>query len=256
MRKAALLAMLPVLAFGHEPCLLASDGVIEINQAKALAGNVTAGDVGGFPVSINAAGSYILTSNLTVPLHTAAIQINAAAVTLDLGGFIVLGPNVCTGYPVSSCTVEGGTDGISSPAAGFMAVIRNGTVQGMSGFGITLAGDSSTVENVRLLSNGSGGIRLAGTGRVSRCHSLGNRTQGIYLTGGIAELNESRGNGDAAMVCAGSRGLLIGNLLFDNAVGALLGSTCIVSKNFAHGNAVNALPGFSTGDNVCGALAC
>jgi len=42
----------------------AVDGVIEINQAKAKAGAVTAGDTPGFPVTISAAGSYRLTGDL------------------------------------------------------------------------------------------------------------------------------------------------------------------------------------------------
>ena len=42
----------------------AVDGVIEINQAKALAGGVTPSDTPGFPVSIDTAGSYRLTGNL------------------------------------------------------------------------------------------------------------------------------------------------------------------------------------------------
>ena len=51
--SAASIAALPALA---------SDGVIEINQAKALAGGVTAFDGPGFPVTVTAPGSYILTS--------------------------------------------------------------------------------------------------------------------------------------------------------------------------------------------------
>src|SRR5438046_162421 len=39
----------------------ASDGVVEINQARALAGGVTRGDAPGFPVTISQPGSYRLT---------------------------------------------------------------------------------------------------------------------------------------------------------------------------------------------------
>ena len=46
---------------------LAVDGVIEINQARALAGGVTPGDTAGFPVSLNDSGSYRLTSDLVPP---------------------------------------------------------------------------------------------------------------------------------------------------------------------------------------------
>ena len=45
----------------------AVDGVVLINQAAALAGNVTPGDTPGFPVVISVSGSYRLSGNLTVP---------------------------------------------------------------------------------------------------------------------------------------------------------------------------------------------
>ena len=55
---------------------LAIDGVILIDQNKALAGNVTPGDAPGFPVTITLPGSYRLSSNLIVPnADTTAILI-------------------------------------------------------------------------------------------------------------------------------------------------------------------------------------
>ena len=42
----------------------AGDGVIEINAAAAAAGGVTATDTPGYPVTIDAPGSYRLTGNL------------------------------------------------------------------------------------------------------------------------------------------------------------------------------------------------
>ena len=75
----------------------AADGVSEINQARALAGGVTPGDVPGFPVTIDASGSYRLTGDLTAPdLDTTAIGVTADDVTIDLNGFAIIGPNDCT----------------------------------------------------------------------------------------------------------------------------------------------------------------
>lgn len=74
--------------------VLAVDGVTLIDQAKALAGNVTPGDTAGFPVTISRPGSYRLSSNLTVPPGVNAVLISASGVTLDLNGFTVLGPKV------------------------------------------------------------------------------------------------------------------------------------------------------------------
>src|SRR5260221_3357918 len=45
----------------------ATDGVILIDQSKALAGNVTPGDAAGFPVTISRRGSYRLSGALVAP---------------------------------------------------------------------------------------------------------------------------------------------------------------------------------------------
>src|SRR5947199_10311415 len=76
----------------------AVDGVVLINQNAALAGNVTPGDAPGFPVTISVSGSYRLSGNLTVPdTVTTAIRIQADNVAIDLNGFSILGPLVCSG---------------------------------------------------------------------------------------------------------------------------------------------------------------
>src|SRR6266540_3776373 len=77
--------------------MYAVDGVVLIDQNRALAGGVTPGDTPGFPVTLSVPGSYRLTGNLTVPdANTTAIQIAADNVTLDLNGFSILGPVVCS----------------------------------------------------------------------------------------------------------------------------------------------------------------
>src|ERR1700675_702311 len=74
----------------------AVDGVVLIDQNKAMAGNVTPGDTPGFPVTISLPGSYRLAGNLTVPdANTTAITIIADNVSLDLNGFTIQGPTVC-----------------------------------------------------------------------------------------------------------------------------------------------------------------
>jgi hypothetical protein len=66
----------------------AVDGVVLIDQARAMAGNVTPGDAPGFPVTITLTGSYKLSGNLTVPDgNTTAIDIRSSFVTIDLNGF-------------------------------------------------------------------------------------------------------------------------------------------------------------------------
>ena len=60
------------------------DGVHLIDQNRVLAGDVTAGDDQGFPVSITEPGSDRLSGNLTVPAGLSAIVISTPNVTLDL----------------------------------------------------------------------------------------------------------------------------------------------------------------------------
>ena len=79
---------------------IAVDGVIEINQAAALAGSVTGGpvfnDQPGFPVSLLSPGSYRLTGNLYVPdTNTTAIEVIVDDITIDLNGFVITTVDLC-----------------------------------------------------------------------------------------------------------------------------------------------------------------
>src|SRR5882672_11227351 len=92
--------------------LYAVDGVVLIDQNRALAGNITPGDAPGFPVTISQSGSYRLSGNLTVSdVNTSAIQITGENVSLDLNGFAILGPVVCTA-PVDTTVCNGSGTGI------------------------------------------------------------------------------------------------------------------------------------------------
>ena len=68
------------------------DGVVLINQAKALAGNVTPGDAPGFPVTLSRRGSYRLSGNLRVARDTNGLEVAAEDITIDLNGFTIRGP--------------------------------------------------------------------------------------------------------------------------------------------------------------------
>lgn len=172
----------------------AADGVIEINQARALAGGVTPGDLAGFPVTISQPGSYRLTSNLDrsgAALSARAIDIQSADVTLDLGGFAVLGAAVCTPVPVTGCTNTGNGDGIA--AIGFDNVtIRNGTVRGQPRSGVVISGVDAVVEGVRAISNGRHGIDTT-YAMVVGCEGSQNFEDGI-VSGGTVQRSVARGN--------------------------------------------------------------
>ncbi len=153
----------------------ATDGVIEINQAKALAGAINGSlvsDPAGFPVAISARGSYRLTSDLVVPdANTTAILLQASDVSLDLNGFGIHGPTLCEGQ--QSCTGSGTGLGVGFDFAtgGNRVSVKNGFVEGMGSHGLFL-GSQAHIERLMVRNNGGHGI-LVGPGGIV----LANRVQ-------------------------------------------------------------------------------
>jgi hypothetical protein len=174
--------------------IYAVDGIVLINQSNALAGNVTPGDTPGFPVTISVSGSYKLSGNLTVPdANTTAIQITANNVTLDLNGFSIIGPVVCTGFP-TSCAPAGTGTGIDG--GNFNAVtVLHGVVTGMGGTGISLGG-TARVEDIRALGNGGIGISVGNAtvsfSEASNNGSIGFNGEGMFISD-TATFNGSHG---------------------------------------------------------------
>ncbi len=173
----------------------ASDGAIEINQAKALAGGVTPGDPAGFPVIITQPGSYRLTSNLDrtgAALNVHTIDLYADDVTIDLGGFELRGGAECTGLPVTACTNVGTGIGI----AGFNVAgvtIRNGTIRGMPSSGVRITGEHSRIDGVTAVSNGMHGIDV-GSGLVVDSVAGSNFEDGIVSSSGTVQRSVARTN--------------------------------------------------------------
>ena len=81
----------------------AADGVIEINQASALAG-VAVGDAPGFAVTLALRGSYVLTSELNAPPDTTAIVFQNDHVHLDMNGFAIVGGGGTTGFGIETAS--------------------------------------------------------------------------------------------------------------------------------------------------------
>lgn len=240
----------------------AVDGVVLIDQNHALAGNITPGDTPGFPVTISQPGSYRLTGNLVVPdANTNGIQITADNVTLDLNGFSIIGPVVCTSSP-TTCPAAGSGRGVAAgndQTLGPRGVrVKNGSVRGMGNLGIFMTSEGGFVERVNADSNAGGGILVAGTVIASAathngsfgilaitvrdCTATDNTGDGIVLdgsggvgTGNIASFNGGRGmfvpNGTAAnntIVRNNSFGIsttcpssIVGNTIVSNTLGTI-----------------------------------
>ena len=184
------------------PALWAADGVIEINQAAVEAN-------GGFPYVISEPGSYILTGNLIVPdENTTAIEIEegVGSATIDLNGFAIIGPVVCTVNQSLELDCSGSGEGVGVRQQGVIrstnflnnstsmeaVTVRNGTIRGMGDDGIVIVG-AGLVERVAALSNGGSGIVANGT--ITHCDIQRNRGHGINALGGVVAYNKIEANG-------------------------------------------------------------
>jgi parallel beta-helix repeat protein len=204
----------------------AVDGIVLINQTSALMGNVTPGDTPGFPITISQPGSYRLSSNLTVPDgNTTAIQVTGNNVTIDLNGFSIIGPVVCTGEPVTSCSPSTASGVGILTSSNLIVTVTNGMVQGM-GVGLSLSGPSR-VERVSAVQNNSFGILFQSSGNV-----VLNNTASFNGSAGIQSLIASSvivgnvviGNRGTGMSVSGA---ISGNVAIQNGSSGIQGNGTI-----------------------------
>lgn len=254
-----LMALLPGAA-------LAIDGVVLIDQSKALAGNVTPGDTPGFPITISQSGSYRLDGSLTVPdVNTNAIVITAPSVTLDLNGFSIVGSNVCTvrvtfGVRGVSCSAGSSATGIGilafSSAGIYSLAIRNGTIRGMGAAGLQLDSfGSAIIENLHAESDGGYGIAVSGYSIVRNATAELNE-YGIFFGEGLA-INAIVQNNTYGI--AVSSGRIIGASVLNNGTGLASSSTTSYVRSFFRGNTTDLGPNIffagslplNAGENIC-----
>lgn len=262
---AALLAAAPAAAV---------DGLILIDQNKALAGSVTPGDAPGFPVSITKSGSYRLSSDLIVPdADTTAIDVTTAAehVTIDLNGFSIVGPVVCTGSsagnPVTICTPVPSSTSIFGPGVGVRAApvrsltIRNGAIRGMGRHGIfVFNAPQSRMEGMTVMGNGAYGI-FGGLATIVDNIVEGNLLDGIVFNQGLVRGNSLRRNGGNGIASSGIGGIISGNNIYRNGG---VGLSSLANSPYSFNNLDNnfggfvdpASSGFNAGGNSCNGGIC
>jgi hypothetical protein len=200
---------------------LATNGTLEINQTCAVQTGCFAGDTAGYPVTIAAAGSYILTSDLTgIGANINGIVLNNSRITIDFNGFTLAGPAIGTGtgHGVSG----GGTDG---SFAG-LATLKNGVIRGARARGISLiAAKGVRVTNMTIDSNAEGGIWIG-----DDAHVTGNRF-----------VNNGATNSDIGMT-TGARSLISQNVVSGSGgSGISTGEACTISQNSVSTNGSNGI---------------
>lgn len=250
------------------PSVYAVDGVVLIDQTRALAGGVTPGDTPGFPVTITQRGSYRLSGNLNVPDgNTTAIDVRADFVTIDLNGFSIIGPADCSG--VGTCKGFGNGHGIvagdigsTPPRIYFNITIRNGTIQGMGYDGIFLFGDALVIENMTLRSNAGNGAQIyrsgpsiAQGGVIVRHNNMHlNGFAGIDVEMGLVTENTISQNRYGIRI---PHGLIRQNVVTYNSIGLQFFGTAAYGDNAFWGNQQHVEPGgVNLGRNACDAALC
>jgi parallel beta-helix repeat protein len=221
-----------VLASVASSCTQTTDGVILIDQHRALAGNITPGDAPGFPVTISAPGSYRLASNLTVPTGLTGILIKADHVTLDLNGFIILGRlEEGTGNPDGISDDDGSVQGVT---------IRNGTIAGFrrgvalgTSDEIDIAGITVTDSHDRLP---DAAIMVRDYSKITESKVYRNRAGGISCRRDCT-IRQNVVFGNAFGIGADTNSTVAGNTSSQNdREGIYCEGTCVIIENTLYGN--------------------
>jgi hypothetical protein len=219
-----------------------SDGVIEINAARAAAGNVTPGDLPGLPVTISLAGSYRLTSNLVQPdAATRILAVTANNVSIDLGGFELSGPFNCPGTPASCASVGLGYAVDGNATSGL--TIRNGKVRGTAR-GLFL-GDGCSVHDVTVSETTNFGVFGGEFCTVRGVVSTRNGASGIQLDSGTI-VDSTAGENETTGISFGNTGTVTSSSARGNGTSGITGnagtqvSGCNTSGNTLHGISLNA----------------
>lgn len=214
-----------LIALFVAPSALAADGVVEINQTCAVTTGCFAGDTAGYPVQIvGAAGhSYRLTSDLKIPdENTHGIQISTSNISIDLAGFEISGPVVCSGTPTTCTPSTGSGTGVFVTSLFDFpgTAVRNGAVGGMGDGGLSLSSQSE-VQNVRVRWNRRSGITIGSGSIVSGSTVFQNGGDGISsFSGSTLSGNSIYQNGVRGIF--GGRGMTItGNSVYGNALSGI-----------------------------------
>lgn len=192
-----LLTLLALLLVFTTPLVTyGADGQIKLTQPLSQT---------DFPITINKAGSYVLTSNLKVDNQDVnAIEITVNDVTLDLNGHKIQGP--FTGPPFA-----GSGRGINAENR-YSITIKNGKVWGFGTEGIYLhssSGDPSEkgagnwVDRIQAANNGTDGITVY-SGLVTNCTANNNGDDGIVALDSTIADSVAHNNNYSGFVLSGS----------------------------------------------------
>lgn len=223
------LALAAALASCGGAAAHAADGVLELDPSCAAVGCFP-GDAPGYPIEITQPGSYKLTGNLDVrntplPSDTVAIGISAAAVTLDLAGFRIVGPVVCSAPPVT-CSPAATADAIVLSDDADAAVVRNGVVSGFR-IGVHVLGGAifPRLEGLVAYSNLLEGVLIGAPGaQLVGVTAFQNGRNGIQVGQAAAVRRSTSARNAHEGLVSGPDSLLVDNTVFDNGLRGVHGA--------------------------------
>ncbi len=212
-------------------------------------------DIGAGPLfSLNASGSYILTSDIVAPAAYTGdgIAIDTDNVTLNMNGFALIG-------------VAGSQRGIRiTTTFRYNISIYNGTVRDWGNDGVdAINASNSQLRNLRVYQNGGNGIVLGSGGTITGCTAYANTGNGIRsavdanITACVARSNSGNGitggHGSTITGCTARQNSGDGIVAFSGA--AITGCAAFFSGgdgiNVGFGSVVSGCAaGFSTGDGI------
>jgi hypothetical protein len=236
---------------------------LSLIAALALAGTAHAQTlIGGgknpptFPIVISQPGSYKLAGNLVVPAGVSAILIPSSDVTLDLNGFTVSGPVVCSYTSSLTCNMTAAPIG-GIVADGSNVVVRNGTVRGFQGNGLVIR-QNSVAEDLVLVGNANRAVRAEKGSTFRNVRAVMNANGGIEGDGVRVEAAQAFRNGVFGISVFGGA-LVLSSLATENAgVGLGLNTGSAVHQSVFYGNLGGSMVGngLSMGNNLCQGATC
>jgi hypothetical protein len=187
---------------------------------------------------ISKPGSYYLTNNIVGVDSKRGIEVDVGNVTIDLNGFSMFG--VSNSYDAIYCAYSTNDS----------VIVRNGTIMGWGGPGITHVGNAGLFEQLSLVAN-LRGITCGSASIVRGCTMVSNFQSGLHtsgsgnlIAGNVFAGNNVQNNGSyGGITIFGARNRIEGNHVTSNTTNGyginFGGTTNIVIQNTVMGSGAN-----------------